>query len=66
MLGLQQSSISLVLQFSDLNSYPKGDFYPIFHTLLQDKRLLLEALQVTYKEGRGLLRVLLYCALGRI
>lgn len=66
MLGLQQSGVPLVLQLSDLNSYPKGDFYPVFHTLLQHKCLLLEALQVTYKEGIGLLRLPLYSALGRI
>lgn len=27
--------------------YPEGDFYPIFHTFLQHKGLLLEALQIT-------------------
>lgn len=53
-LGLQQSDAPkfTVVHFPDLNSYPKGDFYPVFHTLLQHKRLLLVTLQVTCKEGR--------------
>ena len=27
--------------------YPERDFYPVLHTFLQDKRLFLEALQIT-------------------
>lgn len=62
MLGLQQSCITLILCFSDLNSYPKGDFYPVFHTLLQHKCLLLVALQVTYKEKRVLPSPFVLCS----
>lgn len=29
-------------------TYPEGDLYPVFYTLLQHKRLLLEGLQVTW------------------
>lgn len=51
-------------RLSRLSSYPKGDFYPVFHALLQHKRLLLVALQITCKQARGLLRVPSYHAPG--
>lgn len=51
----QVLQISPVVQFADLNPYPKGDFYPVFHTFLQHERLLLIALQVTYTESKRLL-----------
>lgn len=35
-LGLQQSGAPF-RQFPDQNPYPEGDFYPVFHALLQHK-----------------------------
>lgn len=59
----QQSGVPFI-PFPDRNPYPKGDFYPVFHALLQHKCLLLVAFQITYRDERGLLRAPLCCALG--
>lgn len=58
--GPQQSGV-LFASFPDWNPYPKGDFYPVFHALLQHKCLLLVAFQITYRDRRGLLRAPLCC-----
>lgn len=60
-LGLQQSGVPFA-PFPDRNPYPKGDFYPVFHALLQHKCLLLVAFQIAYRNRRGLLRAPLCCA----
>lgn len=62
-LGPQQSDVPFV-PFPDWNPYPEGDFYPVFHALLQHKCLLLVAFQITYRDRKGLLRAPLCCALG--